>query len=153
MRIDVGCNEVCQCCAHRFMLASQFLRHTPNVLQMDDDQAAYVTDRRERMVKRVDNELRLAESKKRSREAEDACMDVPKRTKLTEACAAPTGGQHGTASLQQPGFANIHRKSLGHDPSRVIRHACRDIAARSRSDELRPNIGAMVRRGKWSRHI
>lgn len=61
---------------------------------MDNHQAAHTTQRRDMIVKRVDDELHLAE-KKRTREAADEYRETFKRAKLTEVDPAAADFQHG----------------------------------------------------------
>ncbi len=63
---------------------------------MDTHQAAYSTLRHNVIVERVDEELGLAENRKRTREAADEYADMSKRVKLTQVDPAATGTQHGT---------------------------------------------------------
>lgn len=65
---------------------------------MDSHQAAYVSQRRDLMVKHVDEQLRLVENKKRTRETADEYADMSKRTKLAQVNPAAAGFQHGTTS-------------------------------------------------------
>ncbi|RTE71382.1 hypothetical protein BHE90_014213 [Fusarium euwallaceae] len=102
--MHVECNEVCQCCAVRFRRASKFLRHTPDVSEMDDHQVAYTTQRRDIIVKRVDEELHLAENKKRARDAADEYAESYKRAKLSQVDPTATSFQHGIASPRAPGL-------------------------------------------------
>lgn len=53
------------------------------------------------IVKRVDEELRLAENKKRTREAADEHADMSKRAKLAHVGSAVTGFPHGTTPPAQ----------------------------------------------------
>lgn len=80
------------------------MRHTPDVSEMDDHQATYTTQRRDVMVKRVDEELRLTENKKRARDAANECTEAYKRAKLIQLDPAATGFQHGIASPRAPGL-------------------------------------------------
>jgi hypothetical protein len=51
---------------------------------MDDHQAAYSRHRRDVMVRRVDEELHLAENKKRTREAVEEYTETYKRLRLLQ---------------------------------------------------------------------
>ncbi|EXU96024.1 hypothetical protein X797_010918 [Metarhizium robertsii] len=95
---DVECNEVCQCCAYRFRVASKFLRHTPDVSEMDMHQASYATKRRDVIIERVDEELRLAENQKRARGMADDYAETCKLVKLSHVDLSTTGVDHGIAS-------------------------------------------------------
>jgi len=64
---------------------------------MDDHQASYSTQRRDVIVKRVDDELDHTEAKKRPPEATEEYTETSKRPKLTEIDLTATGFEHATA--------------------------------------------------------
>lgn len=69
---------------------------------MDDHQAAYTTQRRDMIIKRVDEELYLAENKKRIREVANESAETSKRAKLTQDDHLATGFQHGIVFPHTP---------------------------------------------------
>lgn len=71
---------------------------------MDTHQAAYTTQRRDAMVSRVDEELRLAENKKRSREVPDEFLDTYKRAKMDQPNTMVPVLEHGNSSSE----ASLH---------------------------------------------
>lgn len=148
-RTHVECNEVCQCCAYRFRVASKFLRHTPDVSEMDTHQASYATKRRDLIVERVDEELRLAESKKRTREVTDDYAKTCKQVKLAHVDTTITSFDHGIAPSVQISLDDIRGNALPsdtlltaaqtfHEPTTQLIESGEDMAA----FEQMPNLAA-----------
>lgn len=79
---------------------------------MDDHQAAYATQRRDMMVKRVDEELHLAENKKRAQDTADEYAETYKRAKLSQVDPTATGFQHGIACLSPCTWARLMSEKL-----------------------------------------
>ena len=77
-------------------MASAFLRHTLTISEMDDMMATFMACRRDMVVKRVDEELFLAENKKRRRETAGEEAVMSKRARTTEIDLTPTGLQRVT---------------------------------------------------------
>lgn len=91
------------------------MRHTPDVSEMDTHQASYATKRRDVIVERVDEELRLAESKKRTREVTDDYAETCKQVKLAHVDPTITSFDHGIASSVQISLDDIRGNELPSD--------------------------------------
>ena len=87
-RTDVGYNEVCLCCGERFRWANDFLRHVPNVSEMGNIMAFFMTTQRGMVVERIDRELFEAEGKNYKRQQENEDGGMLKKAKLTKICPA-----------------------------------------------------------------
>lgn len=87
------------------------MRHAPILSDMDHHQAAYVTARREAIVRRVDEQLQLAESReKRARPSLDEYAKRSKRIKLPQGNSVAAIIHHGTTFLISLGLTDISRQ-------------------------------------------
>ena len=90
---------------------------------MDNHQGAYTTERRDMMVRRVDEELSLAEERKRAREAEGDYEETNKRAKLLHDDTETTILQNGIVAPMQDALVNVGDSALSittHMPQTTI---------------------------------
>jgi hypothetical protein len=92
-RKHVGCNEVCLCCGEKFRWASDFLRHVPDVDEMDSMQNSFMLLRRRKAVEKVDRQLTEVLERKRKRDQEDEDEDTGRTKRVKPIEIYPTGNE------------------------------------------------------------